>query len=106
MSVAATRDDELLGAVASVLAAQPDAPRLDPVVVVARHVGSGADLDSPPLGKWELRTLAVAWVISGRATRGQTARAFDVPLPSVAHWVARHQQQMPLCEPPEENLEC
>ena len=104
VTAAATRDDELLGAVTDVLAAQPNAPRIDPVVVVAGHVGSGADLDSPSVGEWELRILAVAWVISGRATRGQTARAFGVPSPAVAHWVARHQQQMPLCAPGEENL--
>lgn len=51
--------------------------------------------------EWELRILAVACVISGRATRGQTARVLGVPSPAVAHWVARHQQQMPLCPQPE-----
>ena len=41
-------------------------------------------------------------VISGHATRGQTARRFGLPTQHVAHWVARHQQRMPLLEPTEE----
>lgn len=93
--------------VAEVLAGQPDAPELDPdqITALLGRTGLGT-AERGGVGAWELRVAAVASVISGESTRGQTARRFGLRSQDVAHWVARHHQQMPLHEPAEEGHSC
>lgn len=95
--------DEVTRAVREVLAAQPTAPDLDPAAVTALATDPQPQPDTAPAGgelagRWTLRVAAVARVLSGRATRGQTARAFGIASQQVAHWVARHRQAMTLLE--------
>ena len=98
-------DPVLQRAIADVLAGQPQAPELDPTAIAAladRSLAAEPENAGPDsMGEWQVRVAAVAVVISGHATRGQTARRFGLPTQTVAHWVARHQQRMPLLEPTE-----
>ena len=64
--------------------ARPQAPELDPAAITTLAAGSHAAGPRPPArtarGSGSLRVAAVSLVISGHATRGQTARRSGCPL--------------------------
>ncbi|WP_372460559.1 WhiB family transcriptional regulator [Actinomycetospora soli] len=80
------------------LAADGTGADVDPGQVHVLATGEHDAADGEPGGEVELRVAAVALVESGQATRGQTARRFGLRSQDVAHWVACHQQGMPLIE--------
>ena len=83
---------------------QPGAGDVDlaSVYALASTMANGSSVAGPAAaetGRWEWRIAAVAAVVSGALTRGQTGRLMGERSQDIAHWVRRHLEGMPLAEP-------